>query len=361
MADKKITELNQITTIDPTDIFPVVDNPSGSPETKKSTFQQLADWLASLSQNLTNKTLQGNNNVSVVSQKDSNGTERSIAKINASNILEIGDSNLAGQQFNTPLVNNTAIKQKDSTGTARNILNLNSSNDLEIGGDGINKLIFKTPFDGWIAANETWTYASSTSFTVSGNVTGKYQKGDKIKLTQSSTVKYFYIIGVSYSAPNTTITITGGSDYSLANAPITDNYYSKVENPQGFPDYFNYNSTVSGTGGSEGTYSEINYASQFTIKGRTVYLMIYKDINNIGSWSGTLRVLLPVSPSSNNQIVIGLIARKSSGNWHDANTWGAAYTSNNYLIFNKNYGLSDVGFADIVNGTRIAINGFYYI
>jgi len=89
-------------------------------------------------------------------------------------------------------------------------------------------------WDGWMPAEETWTYASANTFTISGDKTGKYQKGDKIKLT-NSTVKYFYVIGVSYSDPNTTVTVTGGSDYALASGTITNNYYSKIENPQGFP------------------------------------------------------------------------------------------------------------------------------
>jgi len=83
------------------------------------------------------KKIQGLDNNQAITQKDSAGTERSIAKINASNILEIGDSNLAGQQFNTPLVNNTAIKQRDSTGTEREILKLNASNILEIGNSNL--------------------------------------------------------------------------------------------------------------------------------------------------------------------------------------------------------------------------------
>ena len=83
------------------------------------------------------KKIQGLDNNQAITQKDSAGTERSIAKINASNILEIGDSNLAGQQFNTPLVNNTAIKQRDSDGTERSIIKLNASNILEIGNSNL--------------------------------------------------------------------------------------------------------------------------------------------------------------------------------------------------------------------------------
>ncbi len=97
---------------------------------------------------------------------------------------------------------------------------------------------------GWLEAGdgETWTYASSDdptyTLTITGDKTGKYQKGDKLKLTNDGSTKYFYVTDVSYSSPNTTLTLTGGNDYSLANAAITNPYYSKVENPQGFPACF---------------------------------------------------------------------------------------------------------------------------
>lgn len=107
---------------------------------------------------------------------------------------------------------------------------------------------------GWFPAGETWTYASASTFTISGDVTGKYQVGDKIKLTQT-TVKYFYIIGVTYSSPNTIITITGGTDYIFANAVVTNNYYTHIENPIGFPDYLNHTATFAVTGGSIGNGS----------------------------------------------------------------------------------------------------------
>mgnify|MGYP001561850050 FL=1 len=98
---------------------------------------------------------------------------------------------------------------------------------------------------GWLIAGETWTYASASTFTISGDVTTKYPVGTKIKLTQT-TVKYFYVIGTSYGAPNTTITVTGGSDYSLANAAITSPYYSYADCPQGHPIWFNWVTTATG-------------------------------------------------------------------------------------------------------------------
>jgi len=99
--------------------------------------------------------------------------------------------------------------------------------------------------DGWTAAGETWTYASAVTFTVSGDQTAKYTAGVKIKLTQT-TAKYFYVVSSSYGAPNTTVTVTGGSDYTLANAAITNPYYSRAATPSGFPQWFGYTPTYSG-------------------------------------------------------------------------------------------------------------------
>lgn len=91
---------------------------------------------------------------------------------------------------------------------------------------------------GWTAASETWTYASvddpTFTFTISGDKTSKYSPGMRVKLTQTTT-KYFIITAVSYSSPNTTVTVYGGTDYDLANASITNNYYSTDKAPQGFP------------------------------------------------------------------------------------------------------------------------------
>ena len=83
---------------------------------------------------------------------------------------------------------------------------------------------------GWVKSKDTWTYASPTTITVPSGATGIYSVGDNIKLTQT-TVKYFYVVGVA----DTVLTVTGGSDYAVANAAITSPYYSKTVTPTGFP------------------------------------------------------------------------------------------------------------------------------
>ena len=91
---------------------------------------------------------------------------------------------------------------------------------------------------GWIEVFETWTYASADAptftFTVVGDKSTKYYPGMRIKLTQT-TVKYFIITKVVYSSPNTTITVYGGTDYTLANKAIIYPYYSSAKAPAGFP------------------------------------------------------------------------------------------------------------------------------
>ena len=155
---------------------------------------------------------------------------------------------------------------------------------------------------GWNPAGETWTYASASTFTVPGNVTTKYTKGTRLKWTQT-TVKYGVVIASAYSSPNTTVTIAVNTDYTIANATISANYYSYAANPQGYPGWFSWTPVWSGTGGSAGTFASTNYGTQFMIVGRAVFLKGMVKITDKGSWTGQCRVSAPV-PESDVSIVL---------------------------------------------------------
>jgi len=142
---------------------------------------------------------------------------------------------------------------------------------------------------GWIPVSDTWTYASATSFKITGkDVRYRFPKGTKIKLTNSGT-KYFYVVATAFST-DTTITITGGSDYNLASATISGQAYSYAAAPQGFPQWFNFTPTLY-TGWSAlptGTYI-------FKIIGR---LCIYPVDMGAGTSNGTSAELsIPVVAS----------------------------------------------------------------
>lgn len=146
---------------------------------------------------------------------------------------------------------------------------------------GSNDAAFYTALtEGWIAAGETWTYASSTSFTVTGDQTAKYRTGVRIRLKQGGSFKYFVVVTSSYSNPTTTVTVQDaidGSTYTVANAAITDNAYSMALMPQGFPLTADVAAFGSGTGwrsaqeetwtyASAGTTGSMRYGT-FTISG----------------------------------------------------------------------------------------------
>lgn len=105
-----------------------------------------------------------------------------------------------------------------------------------------------------------WTYASATTINVPAGAASLYQVGGKVKLTQT-TVKYFYVVAVA----DELLTVTGGSDYTVANAAITNVYYSDRENPIGFPRFFNFATSPAGFSGTPIANS------WFNIHGRDVH------------------------------------------------------------------------------------------
>lgn len=147
---------------------------------------------------------------------------------------------LRNNSYDEPLLdNNKAFKGEDSGGTARNISKVDSNNILQLGDESLSGLN-PNKWDGWITANETWTYASADSpiftFTISGDKTGKYSVGMKLRISQSTGgVKYGIIHAIAYSAPNTTVTVYMGTDYTLNNETISSPCYSPVRCPYGFP------------------------------------------------------------------------------------------------------------------------------
>lgn len=95
-------------------------------------------------------------------------------------------------------------------------------------------------YDGWVDAGETWTYGSADdptyTFTISGDLTGKYSLGMKVRFSQSTGgTKYGFITKIAESGGTTTVTLYMGTDYNLENEVISSPYYSVVKAPFGFP------------------------------------------------------------------------------------------------------------------------------
>jgi hypothetical protein len=95
--------------------------------------------------------------------------------------------------------------------------------------------------DGWYPVSEGWAYASASTITVPTGAASRFQKGDKLAFVQT-TVKYFYITSVT----DTLLTVNAGTDYTVANAAISDVYISRVARPLAFPQWFIWSPTLVG-------------------------------------------------------------------------------------------------------------------
>lgn len=208
-------------------------------------------------------------------------------------IGESGNEWLAGY-FDSVIT--STLTASSFTATSGSFTNLTTSNSgtTALGGT----ITLTGTWDGWIAANETWTYISATQFSVTGNLTGKYQLGDKIKLTQTS-AKYFYVTASAFSSVVTTVTVTGGTDYTLANAAITLPFYSRSETPIGFPTWFNYTATY--TGWSTIPDSPGGQNPKFFIHGKTCYVAFRVPVASHGtSNSANASMTLPLAAEDDN-------------------------------------------------------------
>lgn len=97
--------------------------------------------------------------------------------------------------------------------------------------------IAETGWDGWLEANESWTYASWTAairvgtITVPTDATTKYQVGMRVKITQSTGgTKYGRIEAVAA----TLLTVSFPVGTTLNNEAISDPAYSTVFAPKGY-------------------------------------------------------------------------------------------------------------------------------
>lgn len=198
--------------------------------------------------------------------------------------------------------------------------------DMLLLGKGTGSARHAGPYDGWVAANETLTYASATTFTCSAALAGTLGIGDRLKLTQT-TVKYFVVVGVS----GTTVTVTGGGDYTLASAAITLPFYSHETSPTGYPGWFAYVGAMQANGGTAPTYTATD-VGKFNVNGRNCTVDVLKSNSSggtVGAGAVALQYTLPITANV-------------------ATTAGATVPCGAGIIFNNATGLSIIALVDSV-------------
>lgn len=150
---------------------------------------------------------------------------------------------------------------------------------------------------GWTLIPYTCAYLSATSFTVGKDLVtnGPLAVGDKLKIVQGTNTFKGYIISLSVSNGATTVTVTGGSDYSLSDAAISAAYFSKAENPAGFSNggWFNWVPTVKGYVNM--TVSNLNIQQAvFKISGHVMLVAVVIDCLFGGTLNEGAYISLPI-------------------------------------------------------------------
>ena len=210
------------------------------------------------------------------------------------------------------------------------------------------------PTNGWTPVYDTWTYASANTIIIPTDGTTTYQKGVKIRFKQGGGFKYY--IGSTIAA--TLITVPVNTDYVVANAAITDISYSYVENPYGWPGWFNRDTanTVSGAGGSAGTYAQDIAAAKYCVRGKFILDTIRLRVTNVGSWSGNVRVVRAITGLTSANIVNG------GGVWVQAALAPKGLTAVDdltYFLFYKTYPTAYISWADMLANDWIDIFAEY--
>lgn len=150
-------------------------------------------------------------------------------------------------------------------------------------------------YAGWELAAGTFTYGSASTMNAPSDLTGYLEPGDKVRWKQGGSYKYGYVVSLT----STVITLTGGSDYTVANSAITDVYFSKAVSPDGFPDYFNAAGALTGWSGTPTSNQRFKLNGKqcifwFAITGTsnststTIGIPVTAKNNGGFSWEGTL-------------------------------------------------------------------------
>lgn len=138
---------------------------------------------------------------------------------------------------------------------------------------------------GWTEVSDTWTYASASTITVPSDATATYQKWMRVRFKQGGSYKYFVV----KSLTSTVLTVVTNTDYTVANAAITDIAYSFLDKPYGFPDEFNFApSWTNLTVGSGTVTAKLKASAYGVIKG---HVEIVFNSTTIG---GSVSISLPV-------------------------------------------------------------------
>lgn len=161
----------------------------------------------------------------------------------------------------TPTSANLAAALTDETGTGAAVFGTSPT---------LTTPTINTPtisaWDGWQPDSNTWTRVSNTQFTISSatDFSTRLKAGTYLKWQESSVQKYGTVASASFASSTTTVNLIPNTDYVMAATPDANStYYSYAANPQGFPMWFNYTTTMVGWASPPTTIARFFTIAQF--------------------------------------------------------------------------------------------------
>jgi hypothetical protein len=172
--------------------------------------------------------------------------------------------------------------------------------------------------EGWFPRYETLTRTGNFTFTVpdaDGEMTEVFRKGTKFACVNDSTNKYGVVQSSSWNGTNTTtVTLFTNTDYLLVAGTIDSPQVSYIDNPVGFPAYFNWNSAPTNY-----TLGNGSLVSRFSVSdsGWIDYEWSF-DLGTTGAVTGQIN-FTPPAPAAHagSRAVVGIVAYLEAGvvNW----------------------------------------------
>lgn len=162
----------------------------------------------------------------------------------------------------------------------------------------------------WERVSEVWTRTGNHTFTVTGNLTAKYRLCTKVRYRDGGSDEYGVIGEVSHSSGTTTISLIANDDFTMEATAITDTFISYADNPEGFPNAFNWagvTTLVWAGGTTDPTTSNILFAT-WRVTGGMIFFKARIDVNARGSGNrteGRLPLPLPIGSQTSRNFVMG--------------------------------------------------------
>jgi hypothetical protein len=157
--------------------------------------------------------------------------------------------------------------------------------------------------DGWFPTTDTITRTGTHTFTVPNDRTTPFRKGAKFWYTDALANEYGVVASSIYTATDTatTVTLIPNTDYGMSTDAIADPALSYIENPAGFPDWFNWDAAP--TGFSAVPASPVY---RWTTKANTIFIG-YSEASAGTSNATTFAATAPVAAAQNVTGVAGTL------------------------------------------------------